>query len=51
MLLGIGVKGGGLTRPWGAEINGIEVVDVWGFAGGILNGELFGEEAGGGIPK
>lgn len=37
--------------PWGAEVNGVEVVDVWGFTGGILNAETFGEEAGGGIPK
>ena len=38
------------VRLWGAEVNGIEVVDVWGFTGGILNAEVFGE-AGGGIPK
>ena len=50
MLIGIGGNGEGLTSPCGAEVNGIEVIDVWGFAGGILNAEVFGKE-GGGIPK
>jgi hypothetical protein len=52
VLLGNGGNGEGLmSAPWGVEVNGFEVVDVWGFTGGVLNTEAFGEEAGGGIPK
>lgn len=40
--------------PWGPEVNDNVVVKVWGFAGGILKTEAFGEGvtgAGGGIPR
>ena len=53
VLLGFKENGEGLSRPWGAEVDGIEVVDVWGFVGEKLKAEVFGEEGDGDgdIPK